>query len=29
MMAGLVIVGHGSQLSHYREVMEKHRERIE
>lgn len=28
-MAGLVIVGHGSQLEHYREVMEKHKERIE
>uniref|UniRef100_A0A7C3YMG5 Sirohydrochlorin chelatase n=1 Tax=Geoglobus ahangari TaxID=113653 RepID=A0A7C3YMG5_9EURY len=28
-MKGLVIVGHGSQLPHYREVMEKHRKRIE
>ncbi|MEM0350633.1 MAG: CbiX/SirB N-terminal domain-containing protein [Archaeoglobaceae archaeon] len=28
-MRGLVIVGHGSQLEHYREVMEKHKERIE
>jgi len=26
---GLVIVGHGSQLPHYREVMEKHKKRIE
>jgi len=26
---GLVIVGHGSQLPHYKEVMEKHRRRIE
>ncbi len=26
---GLVIVGHGSQLGHYREVMELHRKRIE
>ncbi|AGK60569.1 hypothetical protein Asulf_00548 [Archaeoglobus sulfaticallidus PM70-1] len=29
MRRGLVIVGHGSQLPHYREVMEKHRDRIE
>ena len=29
MRRGLVIVGHGSQLPHYREVMEKHRKRIE
>ncbi|MCD6492507.1 MAG: sirohydrochlorin cobaltochelatase [Archaeoglobaceae archaeon] len=28
-MRGLVIVGHGSQLPHYREVMEKHKKRIE
>lgn len=28
-LRGLVIVGHGSQLEHYREVMEKHKERIE
>ncbi|MDW7989821.1 MAG: CbiX/SirB N-terminal domain-containing protein [Archaeoglobaceae archaeon] len=28
-MRGLVIVGHGSQFDHYREVMEKHKERIE
>ncbi len=28
-MKGLVIVGHGSQLPHYREVMEIHRRRIE
>ncbi len=29
MRKGLVIVGHGSQLDHYREVIEKHRRRIE
>ncbi len=29
MRKGLVIVGHGSQLDHYREVIEKHRKRIE
>lgn len=28
-MRGLVIVGHGSQLPHYKEVMEIHRKRIE
>lgn len=28
-MRGLVIVGHGSDLPHYREVMELHRKRIE
>ena len=28
-LRGLLIVGHGSQLDHYREVMEKHKERIE
>ena len=28
-MKGIVIVGHGSQLPHYREVMELHRRRIE
>ena len=28
-MRGLVIVGHGSQLPYYREVMELHKERIE
>ncbi len=28
-MRGLLIVGHGSQLPHYREVIEKHRRRIE
>ncbi|RLI72811.1 sirohydrochlorin cobaltochelatase [Archaeoglobales archaeon] len=28
-MRGILIVGHGSQLPHYREVMEKHRRRIE
>lgn len=27
-MKGLLIVGHGSQLPHYREVMELHRKRI-
>ena len=29
MRKGLVIVGHGSQLDHYRQVIEKHRRRIE
>lgn len=29
MRKGLVIVGHGSQLDHYREVIEIHRKRIE
>ncbi len=29
MRRGLVIVGHGSQLDHYREVMEMHKKRIE
>ena len=29
MRKGLVIVGHGSKLSHYREVMEKHKRLIE
>ena len=29
MRKGLVIVGHGSQLDHYKEVIEKHRRRIE
>ena len=28
-MRGLVIVGHGSKLPHYRKVMEIHKERIE
>lgn len=28
MRKGLIIVGHGSQLPHYREVMEIHRKRI-
>lgn len=28
-MRGLLIVGHGSQLQHYSEVIEKHRKRIE
>ncbi|MEM1578962.1 MAG: CbiX/SirB N-terminal domain-containing protein [Archaeoglobaceae archaeon] len=28
-MRGLVIVGHGSQLGHYRKVMEEHKRRIE
>lgn len=28
-MRGLVIVGHGSQLGHYRKVMEEHKKRIE
>jgi sirohydrochlorin ferrochelatase len=28
-LRGLVIVGHGSQLPHYKEVMEIHRKRIE
>ena len=29
MRKGLIIVGHGSQLPHYRKVMEMHKERIE
>jgi sirohydrochlorin ferrochelatase len=29
MRRGLLIVGHGSQLNHYRQVMELHRKRIE
>jgi len=29
MRKGLLIVGHGSQLDHYRKVMELHRKRIE
>ena len=29
MRRGLVIVGHGSQLEHYRKVMELHKKRIE
>jgi len=28
-LKGLVIVGHGSQLPHYREVMEIHKRRVE
>ncbi|MDW8013682.1 MAG: CbiX/SirB N-terminal domain-containing protein [Archaeoglobaceae archaeon] len=28
-MKGLLIVGHGSELPHYSEVMEKHRKRLE